>query len=219
MWQESWPRVRIGDVVYDKQLADKDSDARRGLTVIARLQPSVTERLGNVLETLSAIEPRQYYYPRPDIHLTILSLFTATEHYQPHLERLDDYRDAVATVLKSSHSLIVDIAGITLSRSAVMAKGFPHDATLNDIRDRLRTALISRGLGCSLDQRYRLLTAHSTLLRFTSPLQAPEQFGGALAGFRSEFFGASAIISLDLVINDWYMSSETLTKIEAHRLK
>lgn len=219
MWQESWPRIRIGDVVHDMQLANKGSDARRGLTVIARLQSSVTERLSNMLETLSAIEPHQYYYPRADIHLTILSLFTATEHYQLHLERLDDYRDAVATALKSSRSFIVDTAGITLSRSTVMVQGFPHDATLNDMRDRLRTALISRGLGNSLDQRYRLLTAHSTLLRFTSPLQAPEQFSVALAGFRSEFFGASAITSLDLVTNDWYMSSETLTKVEAYHLE
>lgn len=100
-----------------------------------------------------------------------------------------------------------------------MVQGFPHDTTLNHVRDCLRTALVSRGLHHSLDQRYRLLTAHSTLLRFTSPLQAPEQFCSALAGFRSEFFGASAIASLDLVINDWYMSSETLTKIEAYQLE
>ena len=39
------------------KLADKGSDTRRGLTVIARLQPSVTEQLGNMLEALSAIEP------------------------------------------------------------------------------------------------------------------------------------------------------------------
>ena len=100
-----------------------------------------------------------------------------------------------------------------------MVQGFPHDATLNDMRNRLRTALANRGLGHSLEQRYRLLTAHSTLLRFTRPLQAPKQFCSALAGFRNEFFGASAIASLDLVINDRYMSSETLIKIEAHQLQ
>jgi 2'-5' RNA ligase len=219
MWQESWPRVRMGDVVYDSQLTNKDCDVRRGLSVIARLQPSVTEQLGNMLETLSAIEPHQYYYPLADIHLTILSLFTTTEHYQSHLERLDEYRDAVAMALKSGRSFIVDAVGLTLSRSAVMVQGFPHDTMLNHIRGCLRTELVSRGLDHSLDQRYRLFTAHSTLLRFTSPLQAPEEFCSVLAGFRSEFFGASAIASLDLVINDWYMSSETLTKIEAYQLE
>jgi 2'-5' RNA ligase len=219
MWQESWPRIRMGDVVYDSQLTNKDCDVRRGLSVIARLQPSVIEQLGNMLETLSTIEPHQYYYPLADIHLTILSLFTTTEHYQVHLERLDEYRDAVGMALKSARSFIVDAAGLTLSRSAAMVQGFPHDTVLNDVRDCLRTALASRGLDHSLDQRYRLLTAHSTLLRFTSPLQAPVQFCSALAGFRDEFFGASTIASLDLVINDWYMSSETLTKIETYQLE
>jgi 2'-5' RNA ligase len=219
MWQESWPRVHIGDVVYDTQLTDKGGDRRRGLTVIARFQPSVIERLGNMLEILSAIEPYQYYYPLADIHLTILSLFTATEHYQSQLDRLDSYRDAVVMTLKSSHSFMVDAVGLTLSRSAVLVQGFPHDTTLNNMRDRLRTALVSRGLDRSLDQRYRLFTAHSTLLRFTRPLQAPEKFCSALAGFRNEFFGTSTISSLDLVINDWYMSSETLKKIEIYHLE
>jgi 2'-5' RNA ligase len=219
MWQESWPRVRSGDITCDPRLADKVSDKRRGLTLIARLEPRVTERLGHVLQTLSGIEPHQYYYPLADIHLTILSLFTATEDYRSYLERLDDYRDTVAAVLKSSHSFLVDSVGVTLSRGAVMLQGFPRDTTLNDLRDHLRSALICNGLGGSLDQRYCLVTAHSTFLRFTSPLQMPEPFCSTLDTFRSEFFGTSAIMSLELVLNDWYMSSENLVKIETHHLR
>lgn len=100
-----------------------------------------------------------------------------------------------------------------------MLQGFPRDTTLNDLRDHLRSALIRQGLGGSLDQRYHLVTAHSTLLRFTSPLRTPESFCAALGTFRSEFFGTSAITSLELVLNDWYMSSENLVKIETHHLR
>jgi 2'-5' RNA ligase len=219
MWQESWPRVRAGDITCDLGLADKAGDKRRGLTLIARLEPHVTERLGHVLKTLSGIEPHQYYYPLADIHLTILSLFTATENYGLHLERLDDYRDAVVSVLKSSRSFLVDSAGVTLSRGAVMLQGFPRDATLNDLRDHLRSALVRSDLGDSLDQRYHLVTAHSTLLRFTRLLRTPEPFCAALSTFRNEFFGTSAIMSLELVFNDWYMSSGNLVKIGTHHLR
>ena len=99
-----------------------------------------------------------------------------------------------------------------------MLQSFPRDTALNDLRDYLRSTLIRRGLGGSLDQRYRLVTAHSTLLRFTSSLQMPESFCATLSTFRREFFGTSAITSLELVFNDWYMSSENLVKIETHPL-
>jgi 2'-5' RNA ligase len=219
LWRQSLPEVQQGQVTCDQLLAREQPDQRRGLTVIARLSPDVVAEIGEMLHALAAIEPRQYYYPRADIHLTVLSLFTATEHYQPHLDRLDDYRDAVASVLQSTPSFVVDLAGITLAPSAVLLQGFPTNTTLNDTRDHLRAALLARGLGASLDQRYRLVTAHATLIRFAAPLIAPDQFARLLAEYRHILFGRSVIASLDLVFNDWYMSSDTLTHIATFQLQ
>ncbi|HEX5690048.1 MAG TPA: 2'-5' RNA ligase family protein [Roseiflexaceae bacterium] len=219
LWQAALPRVRQGDIDVDQRLARKERDQRRGLTVIARLAPDIVARIGELLQALAVVEPRQYYYPQADLHLTVLSLFTATEQYQSHLDRLDDYRDAVASALRSTPSFAVDMVGITVAPGAVLLQGFPTDGTLNKARDRLREALIGRGLDTSLDQRYRLVTAHSTLVRFAAPLAAPEQFADALTAYRYTSFGRSVIASLDLVLNDWYMSSDTLTQIAAFQLQ
>ena len=187
MWQESWSRVRTGDITCDPRLADKASDKRRGLTLIARLEPSVTERLGNMLKTLSGIESHQYYYPLEDIHLTILSLFTATENYGLHLERLDDYRNAVARALKSSRSFIVDSVGITLSRGAVMLQGFPRDATLNDLRDHLRSALVRSDLGDSLDHGITWLLHIQLCYVLPVRYECQSRFAQLLAPFEVNF--------------------------------
>ncbi|MBK9940614.1 MAG: hypothetical protein IPP13_03200 [Kouleothrix sp.] len=218
LWQHAWPRVRHGPVEYDPHLATKATDGRRGLTIVARLASSVTEQLSAMQHQLSALEPYQYAYPPADMHLTILSLFTTTLAFQPYLERLAAYREAIAPVVWSTPVFGLETIGITLSPSAVLAQGFPHDGTLNHTRDRLRAALLGCGLGDSLDQRYRLVSAHTTLLRFATPFHAPEVFAHTLAAYRHTNFGSSLITSFDLVINDWYMSAEKVRIVDTYQL-
>jgi 2'-5' RNA ligase len=219
MWREAFPAVAAGAVSCDRQVLDKASDGRRGVTLIARLSRDTSEGLGAMLAELSAIEPAQYYPPLEDLHVTVLSLFTATANWQPHMERIDEYRAAVAEALEEAGPFTIDTVGITVSTAAVLAQGFSREQVLAEIRDRLRHALTRRGLAGSLDQRYRLVTAHSTLMRFASDLQDPVLFGEALRRFRDRDFGSSEIGSLELVLNDWYMSSETLVTLGAYRLK
>jgi 2'-5' RNA ligase len=218
MWHGAFPAISAGEVICDPQFASNASDPRRGLTLIARLSPETNRRMTEALATLAAIEPGQYCHPQADLHLTILSLYTVSENWQPCAARLAEYREAVAEALESAPSFTVDSAGITLSKAAVVAQGFPRDGTLNGIRDRIRATFRRRGLGDSLDQRYRLVTAHSTMLRFVQPLQNPTLFSERLLDLRGEYFGASTIDSLDLVFNDWYMSSQSLFKIDSYPL-
>ena len=214
LWEEHWPNIRRGLIATDPLLAHKASDGRRGLTVIARPAPAVAAGLAGMLGTLAALEPQQYYYPQSDFHLTVLSLFTATDDYAPRLQRLAEYRDAVAAVLAAAPAFSIDTAGITLAAGAVLAQGFPHGPALDMLREGLRAELRSRGLGAGLDQRYRLVTAHSTIIRFAAPLSAPGRFAQALSDFRSAPFGRNHVAALDLVFNDWYMSRDTLQTID-----
>ncbi len=112
----------------------------------------------------------------------------------------------------------IGFAGITLSRGAVMACGYPHGPALETLRERLRIQLRARGLDASLDQRYRLVTAHATLLRFAAPLQQPARFAALLEELRREPFGSMRVDALELVVNDWYMSSGSLRRVEVLRL-
>jgi hypothetical protein len=53
----------------------------------------------------------------------------------------------------------------------MMVQGFPADEGLQVLRDRLRAAFRQSSLQQSIDQRYSIQTAHSTIIRFRHPLR------------------------------------------------
>lgn len=218
MWDRAWPDVSRGDVDGDRHLAG-GLDPRRGLTLIARPDPALATRFEAVQDALLAADPHQYRQPRADLHMTVLSLFTVTDDYAPHLARRADYAAAARAATDDLPAFDIDFEGITISRGAVLAKGFPRDGTLEALRARLRDALRARGLDGTLDQRYRLVTAHSTLLRFVAPSIEPARLASVLAALRDVPLGTMRVDRLQLVINDWYMSSAAVEPVETFTLR
>lgn len=217
IWHEAAPALACGDVACDAQLA-AGNDPRRGLTVIARPEAQLAASFSALLDRLTDIEPDQYRHPVADMHVTVLSLFTATVDHGPELARAEAYRAAVAAAVRGTPSFKIDFTGITASRGAVLAQGFPQGDALPALRDRLREELRLRGLDGSLDGRYRLVTAHSTLLRFIRPLAEPKRFLHTLTQLRDTPLGTMHVNALELVQNDWYMSSATLERHARHDL-
>jgi 2'-5' RNA ligase len=217
MWDDAWPAIAGGDVECDLHLAG-GLDPRRGMSLIARPDPALMVRFDALLARLADVDPRQYRQPRADMHLTVLSLLTVTEDYAPHLARRADFVAAVRAAVEGLPAFDIDVDGIAISRGAVLARGYPRDDTLERLRARLRDALRARGLDGSLDRRYRLVTAHTTLLRFVAPLADPGRFAAALADMRDEPLGTMHVETLQLVVNDWYMSSAAVEPIETFTL-
>jgi 2'-5' RNA ligase len=217
MWDRAWPHVAKGDVDCDSHLAG-GVDPRRGMTLIARPDPALAARFASVQDRLAAADPHQYRQPGADLHVTILSLFTVTADYAPHLARRAGYAAAVRAAVDGLPAFDIDFDGITISRGAVLAQGFPRDGTLEQLRTRLRDALRERGLDGMLDQRYRLVTAHSTLLRFIAPPADPARFAATLQDLREMPLGTMRVEAPQLVVNDWYMSSAAVESIEAFAL-
>jgi 2'-5' RNA ligase len=217
MWDRAWPAVTEGHVECDPHLAG-GHDPRRGMTLVARPDAALAARFARVQDRLADADPRQYRQPRADLHMTVLSLFTVSADYAPHLARRAAYAAAVRAALDGLPAFDVDFDGITISRGAVLATGFPRDATLETLRARLREALRARGLDGMLDQRYRLVTAHATLLRFVAPPADPARLAAALAELRGEPLGTLRVDSLQLVVNDWFMSSAAVKSIESYAL-
>jgi 2'-5' RNA ligase len=218
MWDRAWPHVAEGDVECDTHLAG-GLDPRRGMTLIARPDPALADRFASVQDRLGRACPHQYRQPGTDLHVTVLSLFTVTEDHAPHLARRSDYAAAVREAVDGLSAFDIDFDGITISRGAVLAQGFPRDGTLELLRTRLRDALRARGLDGMLDQRYRLVTAHSTLLRFMAPPADPAGFAAALQALRAAPLGTMHVESLQLVVNDWYMSSAAVETIATLALR
>lgn len=218
MWARAFPALASGTVDCDPSLA-AGPDRRRGLTLIARPSQALCASFDALLDQLTAAEPRQYRYPAPDMHVTVLSLFTAVEDPSQQLARLDEYRAVVRQAMEGIAPFDIAFDGLTLSQGAVMARGFPHGPGLDMLRERLRAGLRQQGLAASVDERYRLVTAHATLLRFATPLRQPAQFGALLTALRDQPLGCMRVEEVELVINDWYMSNGTLERVEIRSLK
>jgi 2'-5' RNA ligase len=217
MWDRAWPAVSRGDVECDPHLAG-GLDPRRGMTLIARPDAALAARCAAVQDRLAAADPRQYRQPRADLHMTVLSLFTVSEDYAPRLARSGAYAAAVRAAVEGLPAFDIGFAGITISCGAVLATGYPRDGTLETLRARLREALRARGLDGMLDQRYRLVTAHSTLLRFVAPPADPARLAAVLEDLRDTPLGTMRVDALQLVVNDWFMSSAALESIETYKL-
>lgn len=217
MWTRAHGAIAGGDIDCDERVL-AGPDPRRGLTLIARPGPALRERFDALLGRLAQAEPGQYRHPPADLHLTVLSLFTVTEEPGAQLAQLDAYRAAVHAAVEGAEPFEIAFEGITLSRGAVMACGYPRGPALENLRERLRAQLRARGLDASLDQRYRLVTAHATLLRFAVPLQQPARFAALLEELRMQPLGSMRVDQLELVINDWYMSSAQLERVDVLRL-
>lgn len=218
LWTEAAGVIRAGRAELDPVLKTRLPDPRRGLTVIARPNLLIRQRVASFLDELRHVEPEQRYYARSEFHLTILSLFTATVDHGPLFARTEDYVSAVDSALRKVAPIQVEFKGITASPGTVMVQGFLVNDALNDLRDSLRQQLQVRNLGGGLDRRYRLETAHMTVARFRAPLRDGERFATALERARQRFFGTMSIVSLGLVKNDWYMTRQVLETVKRYRL-
>ena len=218
MWQKARPLLAQNAPEIDPCRAQKQPDARRGLTLLARLKPNAAHSIMGFVGKLHSIEPEQYYYRFEQLHVTMLSLFTATIEYRPYFDREAEYRAAVQAACSHASRFTLAFEGVTASPGAILIQGFPQSDALARLRDALRTTLTQAGLGAGLDQRYRLRTAHVSAARFAAPLHQPTALVSLLDAYREFSFGASVVDRLELVAHDWYATPENLAVLETYPL-
>lgn len=218
LWDDAIEPVRAGAVNIDPLLAGREPDRRRCLTVLARPSAEILSAVAAFLNQLRNIDPEQYYYESSDLHVTVLSLFTATADYERHFLHYDRYLKAVNAALAGVPAFSIEFAGVTLTRDAIMIQGYFDDTILNDTREALRKALQSRGLTEGLDRRYILQTAHMTAVRFRHPLQKSRKYVEMLEQYRRHSFGRTHVSEVNLVRNDWYMSTPSVEVIKKYQL-
>lgn len=219
LWSSAIDSIKAGKVGVDPVLASRLPDRRRGLTLIARPSQAVRQRVSGFLDELQTLEPGQHYYAASEFHVTILSLFTAAIDHQRFFANTARYLSAVDSAMNTPDSLDLEFDGVTVSSGTVMIQGFFQTPVINRIRDNLRNRLRHQGLTEGLDQRYRLETAHMTVVRFCAPLRNGKQFATALKQARHRWFGESKIVNLSLVQNDWYMSRRSMQTVKRYRLR
>ncbi|GAB3846952.1 hypothetical protein GCM10028822_07680 [Hymenobacter terrigena] len=195
-------------------LIDSPNDHRRGVTLLARPPASIAARIEEMLLDFRRAEPDQYYYPAADIHVTILSIISCYEGFTLDLIAPADYQDAVRSILQSSAPFTISYAGLTASPGSIIVQGFPEGDELEKLRDATRRFFRGSGLQQSIDQRYSIQTAHSTVMRFRSPLQNPARLLEKLAKYQTHFIGSFEIDTVELVYNDWYQRARNTVLLE-----
>ncbi|SIQ72276.1 2'-5' RNA ligase family protein [Pontibacter lucknowensis] len=216
LYQDSIRRIQSGAYQID-ELIDAASDNRFGITLLLRPDDVVKGEIQKLLYKLKLIEPNQYFYRNSDLHVTVMSIISCYDGFDLGQIRVEDY---VKTVRKSIHGLgpfEVEFRGLTASPSCLMVQGFLADNTLSRLRDNLRSNFRDSGLEQSIDKRYSIQTAHSTVVRFKEELRNRNEFLGMIAKHREHSFGTSIVNTIELVYNDWYQRKEfvkTLCKFE-----
>lgn len=185
-------------------LINSDADKRTGITLIIRPSIEVKQEIQKFLNQLKKIEPNQYYYPSTDVHITVMSIISCYEDFDLNKIELSEYIALIQECIIKNTALKIQFKGLTASHSCFMIQGFMNNNSLNAIRDRLRSAFKSSALEQSIDKRYAIQTAHSTVVRFSEKLQHKTEFLNLIKQFRNTDFGTFDIDSYELVYNDWY---------------
>ncbi|MDO7888259.1 2'-5' RNA ligase family protein [Hymenobacter cheonanensis] len=215
--QTARPRLASGAAELDT-LLDSPLDTRRGLTVLARPPAAITAAIEALLADFRRIEPAQYYYPAADMHLTILSIISAHAGFSLAAIEPAAYARAVGEALRGLPPFAIRYAGLTAVPGGVLVQGFPLDEGLQLLREALRAHFRQAGLAHSIDQRYQIQTAHSTVIRFRSPLASPALLVAALERCQRQFIGTFEVNTVELVFSDWYQRAAHTQRLATYRL-
>ncbi len=217
MWEQARTHFLEGSIPTDP-LIDAPDDDRYGITLLLRLEEETSQKINLFLQEIKGLEPSQYYYPPSDQHLTVLSIISCYAGFQLSQIDVDAYDVLIKEVLPGIPPIKIHFKGITASPSTILIQGFPENDALQQLRNKLRFVFKNSKLQHSIDSRYALFTAHSTVIRFRKPLNNPETLVYALEKYRDADFGSVTAQQIELVANDWYQREDRVKLLRTYPL-
>ncbi|MFZ1291544.1 MAG: hypothetical protein WAR79_15720 [Melioribacteraceae bacterium] len=217
LFSEFLNKVKSTNVLVD-ELIDSENDTRYGITLLIRPPIFIKNKIQIFLDDLRKIEPIQYYYRNSDIHITVMSIISCHNGFDLSKINLEDYFSVISKSIENEKSFEIIFRGITATQSAIMVQGFWEENTLNNIRDNLRENFRQTDLEQSLDKRYSIKTAHSTIVRFRNDIKEKDKFIELLEKYRNYNFGKFGVNELEFVANDWYQKIEKVKLLKTFKL-
>lgn len=203
LYKKSSNAILAGNFKLDSQI-NNISDSRFGITLLIRTSDEIKANIQSFLDELKAIEPEQYYYPDSDLHITVMGIISCYDGFSLNKIKIKEYLEIIQQSMVELDTIEIEFRGVTASPSALMIQGFPTDESLNNFRDKLRENFKKSTLEQSIDSRYAIATAHSTVMRFQEKLQNTEKLIDVVEEYRNYNFGNFKVKKLELVYNDWY---------------
>lgn len=207
LYNNSIKLIETGNYDVDS-LLESPSDKRFGITLLARPSEEVKNSIQQFLNDLKTTNPNQYYYQNSDIHMTVMSIISCYDGFELNQINVQEYVQVIKESLNSISNFNIHFKGITTSSSCVMIQGFTDNEMLNNSRNTLRINFKNSNLQQSIDQRYTIQTAHTTVVRFKEPLLNTPHFIEVLKAYRHFNFGTFNVKTLELVYNDWYQKAK-----------
>lgn len=214
LWSEAVTAFELGRPQVDLHLPGKTNDRRRGVSLIFRLPAAVQARIQSFLDPLARDFSGQYFYQQEELHVTVVTLISATELWRQEIGDVKAFRGILKEVLSRHHSFKLEFRGVTAAPNAVLIQGFPGDDTLEKIRNELRHVFGQRGFANRLDRRYPNSAAHVTAVRFCKTDADWNRLLAILKANRQTHFGEMEVEGLQLVWGDWYASANSLRILE-----
>lgn len=218
LYQDSIQKIRSGSYQVDK-LIDSTNDKRFGITLLCRPDSSIKANIQKFLSEIRYIEPNQYFYRNSDLHVTVMSIISCYDGFNLSQVNIDNYIDTINKSISGLGRFNIEFKGLTASSSCLMVQGFLEDNSLNLVRDNLRVNFKNTDLEQSIDERYTIQTAHSTIFRLKHQLNNKENFLDKVNDYRDFYFGTFEVDTLELVFNDWYQRKEWVKTLYKFRLK
>lgn len=206
--------IKIKDDNYEiDHLINAPSDNRFGITLLIRPSDAVKNNIQKFLNELKSIDPHQYYYGNSDIHVTIMSIISCYDGFQLEHINISEYIDLISKSLIKNSRIDIEFNGVTASPACIMVQGFMNTDFLNLIRNNLRQNFKNSNLQQSIDKRYSIQTAHTTVVRFQDKINNKPEFLKIIEAFKHYNFGSFEVKSLELVYNDWYQKEKHVIKL------
>lgn len=200
-------QIATGNCQIDFQI-DSNTDNRFGITLLIRPSIAIKNKIQEFLNELKELEPKQYYYPNTDIHITVMSIISCYENFDLTQIKLSEYVALIQKSLITYTKIKIQFKGVTASPSCLMIQGFMNNENLNTMRNELRFKFKNSTLEQSIDARYAIQTAHSTVVRFKEELQHKTEFLKVVEKYRHTDFGTFNVDKVELVYNDWYQKKK-----------
>lgn len=218
LYEKSIKRIASNNYEID-ELINSPSDDRFGITLLIRPSSEVKNEIQKFLDELKAIDPNQYYYENSDIHITVLSIISCYNGFKLADIDISKYIELIKESLLEVSNLEIEFKGVTASPSCIMIQGFMNTESLNQTRNRLRDKFKKSTLQQSIDQRYAIQTAHTTVVRFKEKLCEKSKFLEMLQKYRTHKFGTFSVKTMELVYNDWYQNTKFVKKLSEVSIK
>jgi 2'-5' RNA ligase len=203
LYSDSIQKIRTDKYQIDN-LINSPTDNRFGITLLIRPDEKVKCEIKRFLDKLRVIEPEQYYYPDSDIHVTVMPIISCYNGFELSQISTEEYIEVISKSILGFTNFSIEFKGLTASPSCVMVQGFLKESTLNEIRDNLRNNFMDSMLQQSIDKRYSIQTAHSSIFRLRKELENKKEYLELIEEYRDFYFGTFSVNSIELVFNDLY---------------